>query len=636
MAQPHAQLPVAFPELTAAPVPSAHLTATLAGRRVGLSQRPVRQHRSPYLNTARRPHLSGELNDKSRLVGRLVGTAAVVLMAFATAAADEDSTADAAGAPVEATAISTGTPDGNEVTARVDELIRRGWDDFAVRPASEATDGEWCRRVYLDVLGRIPTVAETNRFVDSRDVDKRTALVDWMLTSDEGLAQYARNWSTIWTNLLIGRTGGMDRRSLASRTGLEQFTRRAFATNMPYDRFVTELVAANGMNKPGEEDYNGAVSFLLDHLADNAIQATAKTSQIFLGVQVQCTQCHDHPFNEWKQDQFWGMNAFFRQTRPLRTREGQEIVRVRLEDQDFPGESGSPDQADIFFELRNGISRIAYPTFIDGTTIDPSGYVDEVNRRDELARLMTTSSYLPRAIVNRTWEHFLGYGFTRPVDDMGPHNAPSHPELLDYLADRFVASGFDLQQLIRWIVLSETYSLSSRGDNKDSADNPSAGTLPLFSRFYLRQMRPEELYESLRVVTDPAAATGSLGIAGNAAQERERWLRQFAIALGTDDDEETTTFNGTIPQTLMMMNGALTTNACRCAPGTLLHTIATSGASDRDKLDELYIAALSRTPTKGEVDAARAIWASRRGNTQQAYEDIYWALLNSSEFLLNH
>jgi hypothetical protein len=524
----------------------------------------------------------------------------------------------------------------SEVIARIDQLIRQGWSDFEVKPSSQATDGEWCRRLYLDLLGRIPTVDETRRFVASRADDKRAKLLKWMLTSDEGLPQYARNWSTIWTNLLIGRTGGTDRRSLVNRDGMAQFTRRAFASNMPHDRFVTELVGANGMNKPGEENYNGAVSFLLDNLEDDAIQATAKTSRLFLGVQVQCTQCHDHPFNEWKQDQFWGLNAFFRQARPLRTRDGREIVRVRLEDQDFAGESGNPQEADIFYELRNGISKIAFPTFLDGTTIGTVGYVDTVNRRDELARLMATSTYLPRAMVNRTWEHFLGHGFTSPVDDMGPHNAPSHPELLDYLSERFVETGFDVQRLITWVVLSEPYSLSSRGTKKNDDDNPGAGGPPLFSRFYMRQMRAESLYESLLVATDPAAATDSPGMAPAAAQTKGRWLRQFSIALGTDENDETTTFNGTIPQTLMMMNGPMVRRATKCEPGSFLHSVVKGNESEREKLNLLYTAALGRTPTKSEVDQARKLWTARQGDGVEAYQDIWWVLLNSSEFLLNH
>src|SRR6185295_3865726 len=144
--------------------------------------------------------------------------------------------------------------------------------------------------------------------------------------------------------------------------------------------------------------------------------------------------------------------------------------------------------------------------FVDGTKIDPSGEIGDVNRREELARLIVKSEYFSQAIVNRTWSHFLGYGFTRPVDDMGPHNPPTHADVLERLSRELVAHNYDLRKLYRWIVLSEPYALSSRAavappGNTKVVDDPDAGTAPLFSRFYLRQMRPEELFESLRVMT---------------------------------------------------------------------------------------------------------------------------------------
>ncbi len=326
-----------------------------------------------------------------------------------------------------------------EIIASIDAAIRQGWKDAGVTPSPVATDGEWCRRVYLDVLGRIPTVDELTAYVASKDkgAARRRALVDKLLDSDKYAEEYARDWTAIWTNLLIGRPPAQrDRRRLVNRDGMQQWLRRAFLKNKSYDAMVYELVSATGSSKPGEEGYNGAVNFLLDNLQENAATATAKTARYFLGLQVQCTQCHNHPFNEWKQDQFWGMNAFFRQTKALRTFAGrnQEIDSARLENEDFPGESNkNPKDAEIYFELRDGTTRVAYPTFVDGTQIDHSGYADEVNRREELAKLIVKSDYLGKAIVNRMWAHFLGYGFTKPIDDLGPHNAPSHPELLENL-----------------------------------------------------------------------------------------------------------------------------------------------------------------------------------------------------------
>ena len=204
------------------------------------------------------------------------------------------------------------------------------------------------------------------------------------------------------------------------------------------------------------------------------MQATAKTSQIFLGLQVQCTQCHNHPFNDWKQNQFWEMNAFFRQTRAIRRQEmNRDVTTVDLKNQDFAGEDNRPDEAVLYYELHNGKLQAAYPVFVDGTKVKSSGYLQEVNRRSELAKLIVASEYMPKAIVNRMWGHFLGYGFTKPVDDIGPHNAPTHPELLDALGLQFRENSFNLKELIRWIVLSEPYGLSSKYNATNVKDDPA-------------------------------------------------------------------------------------------------------------------------------------------------------------------
>jgi uncharacterized protein DUF1549/uncharacterized protein DUF1553 len=525
-----------------------------------------------------------------------------------------------------------------DVIKFIDEQIRKGWADAEVTPSPAATDNEWCRRLFLDVLGRLPTVGELQKFVTDKGRDKKQALVDRLLDSDEYVEEYARNWTTIWTNLLIGRPKSArdEARDLVDRDGMQQYLRRNFLTNKPYDKFVFELVSATGANKPGEEGYNGAVNFLLDNLQENAATATAKTARYFLGLQVQCTQCHNHPFNDWKQDQFWGMNAFFRQTKALRDFQGREIASARLENEDFAGEGGDPKEAEIYYELRNGILQVAYPTFVDGTKIDPSGYADEVNRRQELAKLVTKSEYLGKAIANRMWAHFLGYGFTKPIDDLGPHNAPSHPELLDYLGKQFSAQGHDLRRLIRWITLSEAYSLSSRFGGKvakNKTDDPSLGVKPLFSHFYVRQMQAEQLYESLLVATQAEKTQSNY-----ADQEKSKgdWLRQFTLAFGTDEGDESTTFNGTIPQALMMFNGELIKKATSAEAGTFLYKVATGDLKPHARIDYLYMAALARRPTSKEMKIANELLAARNGNAAAAMQDIWWAILNSNEFILIH
>ena len=544
-------------------------------------------------------------------------------------------------------ALSTSATSDRDVIAFVNAALKSRWKESGVRPSPPATESEWCRRVYLDLIGRIPTIDELEAFLVDTDSktgarDKRAKLVDRLLGEgpkgdDRYLETYARYWTTLWTNLLIGRTGGMEPNSPINRQGLQQYLRRSFLANKPYNRLVYELISAQGANRPVDAAdnataYNGAVNFLLAQTQEKATPATAKTAQLFLGMELQCTQCHNHPFNEWKQNRFWELNAFFRQMREERTMEGNQLKAVRLIDSDFAGEGGDPREAEVYFELRNGVMQVAYPTFVDGTAVDPNGLVSVVNRRQELARLVSRSTELKLAIVNRMWSHFLGYGFTKPLDDLGPHNPPSHPDLLARLADEFGNHGYDLKRLMRWIVLSDAYALSSKFGSKlgNSDDDPTMGTPPLFSHFYLRQMSAEQLYESLLVATGAHRTD-----ARYEEQQRlkDRWLEQFAIAFGTDENDEATTFDGTITQTLVLMNGELTRNATSGETGSFLSQL--SPKAER-ALNELYLAALARRPSRGEVQVANNLLMAQSGNTKTALEDIWWALLNSSEFIFNH
>ncbi len=529
-------------------------------------------------------------------------------------------------------------------TALINQRVRDAWTDQQLRPSGEATDGEWCRRVFLDVVGRIPTVKELQAFVESRSEDKKRELVDQLL-GDEYLEEYARNFTTVWTNLLIGRTGGANRRSLADRSGMQQYLRRSFQRNKSIDRMMEELVTATGSCRPGDEDFNGAANFLADKMAENGVQATAQTAKIFLGTAVQCTQCHNHPFNEYKQNQFWELNAFFRQTRIQRQSTDQNNRRVaKILSRDFAGEGGDPTKAELYYELRNGKLKVAYPVFVDGTALadkyadrgedyGDSGYLSDIDRRQELADLIRESPQFPQAIVNRFWGHFLGYGFTKPVDDMGPHNSPSHPELLDELGVAFRKSSFNIKSLIRWIILSEPYQLSSRASKYNRADDPALGSKPMFSHFYLRQMTAEQLYESLLVAT---RADESLSY-DQRERVKQRWLGQFNTAFGNDENGESTTFNGSIPQALMLMNGDMIKRATSNDEGSFLYRIAwNQKLSGAEKVRYLYQASLARAPARDELKVCNRLLASRKGDMTESLQDIWWALLNSNEFIFNH
>lgn len=502
-----------------------------------------------------------------------------------------------------------------ELVDFINQQIRAGWQENVLTPSEVAEDTEWVRRVHLDIVGHVPDLETVEKFLADKSKDKRTKLIEQLL-DDPG---YVRNFTAIWTNNLIGR--GTPRR--VSRKGLEKFLRESFAKNRAWSDIVVDLLSAEG-----HFEENGAVNFLLAHLNDGAVPATAISARLFLGVQVQCTQCHNHPFNDWKQDQFWEFNSFFKQAVKVEHEKYNE--KTGRMDFDYAELKSKDFEGPVYFERRNGLMQVAFPKF-EGVEVDPGA---KTNRRKALAKIVTTGEHtlLADAMVNRMWGHFFGYGFTKPIDDMGPHNSPSNPVLLERLSSEFVKSGYDLKQLVRWICNSEAYNLTSQFNSKNQSDNPPAGETPMFSHLYVKSMTAEQLYDSLIIAT--AAHRSGRSSWEQAESQRQKWLQQFVIAFGTDENDEGSSFDGTIPQALMMMNGELIQNALNGAKGSLLNTVLSGKGKDIDKIKLLYLATLSRYPSSREVQAARKVL---RGDSRlEAFQDLYWALLNSNEFIFNH
>ena len=566
-----------------------------------------------------------------------------------------------------------------EIVAKINGFVKQGWSDSSVTPSERADDGEYARRVSLDIVGHIPAYQRLVQFLNDSSPDKRARLVDELLDDPD----YAEQFSTIWGNLLIGRAN--NRRT--NRGVLERWIKRQFEKNARYDQFVYDLISAEG-----NSEQNGAVGFLAAHLNENAVPATAITARLFLGLQVQCTQCHNHPFNDWKQSQFWGMNAFFRGTRR------QGMGNAQRNDFDL---TDNDAESIVFFEKRSGIMEAITRQFVDGTLV-----VGESNDspRKQLAKLVIDPSkpYLGRAAVNRMWAHFLGSGFTRPIDDMGPHNPPSHPELVDYLAHEFQAAGYDQKRLIRWIAASDAYNLTSRFHSRhdpaplapalrgegqgvrgssartptteetagetatgNTADDPASGQTPLFSHVYVKPFTAEQLYDSLLVATEAHKAGRNFE---QSEKQRDEWLGQFVRTFGTDENDEASSFNGTVPQALVMMNGELVRNALSGANGSFLRRVLEGTVSKPDdatdktksprttasapqpkltgikppktipqKIEVLYLTALARKPSPAELSALdKAFHNSGNRDPILGLQDVFWALLNSNEFITNH
>jgi hypothetical protein len=512
-------------------------------------------------------------------------------------------------------AASTGTKAKAKLDF-IDERLREAWEQASIKPSPLATDEEFLRRVYLDLIGRIPNTDEAMAFLQTKESGKRQKLVIRLLEHPD----FAKNFANLWTVLLIGRkTRDRD----VDRGGLSAWLRKQFNGDRPWNEVTYDLITAKGSNKE-----NGAVNFPLAHLEFGAVPLTSITTRVFLGQQIQCTQCHDHPSNDWKQADFWSINAFFK---GVKKHEVKTVDASGAEVADHFELDDEPTDAFASFDKRNGLVGIAFPRFLDGRKISQGR---DVERRVELGKFIADpkNADMAKAFVNRMWGHFLGRGFVHPIDDFGAHNPASHPELLDELAREFMNSGFDVKALIRWITSSQAYNLTStmtKGNEKDET---------LFSHMALKPMTLEQLFDSL------LTATSAHKTAGGDSDDRKRddWLKKFVVVFSTNDEgEEGSNFQGTIPQALMMMNGDLMEQAVGGKRGSFLANLLEQAQMQRRTppvlfmVNHLYLAALSRPPTARERTMADR-FLSNNPDTINVLEDVFWALLNSNEFILNH
>lgn len=518
---------------------------------------------------------------------------------------------EAIGTPI--ASVSPRIVDDAAIVSTIDKLIARAWAENQVQPAKRADDYEWIRRLSLVLTGSISSSEDVAEFVGSKSPSRRQLLAE-SLTLE---AATADNLAGIWTNLLIGRSEkqGVDRESL------RQFLTAQFAENKSWMETACRLIAAEGRN-----DEQGETNFLLAHLNAQATPATAVTAKLFLGHQVHCTQCHDHPFvRERGQQEFWALNAFFKTS----VRKPAPDSRAWILTQD--GEAGM-----TFYENRRGQQIAVLPEFA-GETVD-----SDVSRRTELARILQEKgqSEIARAMVNRIWAMFFGYGFTNPIDDLGPHNPPSHPELFDHLIESFIAADFDVRRLMRWLAMTEAFGLSSiPTESVSDIDQPERGTLPLFSRAYPRPLGPEQVYDSLHAAINSVAGSSDSRMIW---QHRSTWVGQFVRSWGNDENEETLAFDCNVAQALLMMNDRDLEQAIPAAVEAILAMPDRNSANPDRRLLDLSMAALNRQPTENE----RSVFRTRirtlsktmtaRDALRSATEDMFWAYLNSAEFSSVH
>jgi hypothetical protein len=499
-------------------------------------------------------------------------------------------------------------PPASSVANLIDREINRRMQREGVKASPICDDSEFVRRAYLDLTGVIPPVEKVKDFLANRDTDKRAKLVDELLASP----QFGRHMAAVWSGLLLPRS--VDNRKV-QRQPLMEWLARGFNENKSWDKISSELVTATGT-----QDQNGAVTFFLINDSPNKITDTV--SRAFLGVQLQCAQCHNHPFTSWKQDEYWGMAAFFLKVKPTVNPKAAQKKGIPVGITEFgkakgKGKKKLPDSA-----------RIVPPRFLQGDRPDMN---PTQPYRPVFAQWMASADnpFFARAMVNRTWAHFFGRGLVSPVDDMHEGNTPSHPELLAALAEKFKQNEFDLKQLIRGICASQSYQRTSRPSEGNREDSE------LFSHMAIKSMTPEQLYDSLAVVVGERAfnAKGFGGKKKNLAKGPLRSPReQFLAFFRTADDPDPTEYHGGIPQALRLMNSPQTVPA----NARLLNQAMERSKSPEEIIEHLFLGTLSRRPSVEETARLTAYVRRDSDQPRAGYADILWALLNSSEFLFNH
>jgi hypothetical protein len=532
-------------------------------------------------------------------------------------------------------------PDGAAQVAYINEEIRKKWQETKIKPSPRCSDYEFIRRASLDLIGRIARPAEIAKFMSDPPAKRRSLLIERLIDSDE----YSKNWANLWTVWLMTRSGAFNPTLKIYHEQMHVWLDEQFANkDLQYDKLVSELLTASG-----KTNENQAVNFILTHLGepiqDNPLEngrydmvpITSRTTRMFLGLRTQCTQCHDHPFNDdWKQADFWGVNAFFRQVdapkgRPMGRRNQMMTGQLELVDNPELNAEGM-----IYFERRNGVVLPTKSVFLDGRVKMPEIGKDNT-RRKELARFIIKSDYFAKAFINRMWAHFFGRGLTKVFDDFGEHNPVSHPELLDKLAADFKKYNYRPRDLLRWICNSQAYGLSSVANETNDKEDAE----PYFAHMQLKAMSPEQLFESLMVATAPKVADNRM----EKKKLRDSWMKRLVDNFGDDEGNEAT-FNGTVVQALLMMNGDDINRAITDPKtGTVAGVVKRYRTRPREAMRSLYIAALNRPPTTAEYERvlSRRVIAMPRVLVRDSgkfytefYQDLFWALLNSNEFILNH
>ena len=494
----------------------------------------------------------------------------------------------------------------------IDEHAKAKFRELGLEPSALCDDATFVRRAFLDAIGGLPTVEETRAYIESTDPKKREQLIDRLLglTGDPALDiyndRYAAYWTLKWSDLIRNNSKTVGEQGMWA---LYNWIRESFRTNRPFDEFVSEMVTAKGSIY-----MNGPANYF--RINTNSSTLTEATAQLFLGVRLECAKCHHHPFEKYSQADYYGLAAFFSRVGSKNSEEfglfGREsVVIVRTS-----GEVSHP---------KTGKRMI--PTPLDGEPID-----DPLDRRIPLAKWLTSkdNELFARSVVNRYIGYFMGRGLVEPIDDMRSTNPPSNVPMMDALAKDFADNDFDLKHLIRAIMTSRVYQLSSNATPSNEAD------YRFYSHYRVKRILAEPLLDAIDQVTGVQTKFKSLPVGTRAidlpdAEYPNLFLKTFAKPRRASVCECERSPDENLAQALHTLNGEILAKKIADKNGIVTKLIQEEKPHE-EIVRELYLTALCRLPSQAEVDLSHE-FLKEITEPQQCYEDLLWALINSKQFL---
>lgn len=502
----------------------------------------------------------------------------------------------------------------------VDEHASAKFRELGIEPSPLCDDPTFLRRAFLDASGSVPTAAETDAFLQDTDPKKREKLVDRLLglTGDPNLDiyndRYASYWTLKWADLIRNNSNNVGDQGMWA---LHNWLRNSFLTNKPFDKFVTEIVTAKGSIYS-----NGPANYF--RINKNSSELAESTAQTFLGVRIQCAQCHHHPFEKYSQADYYSFAAFFSR---IGTKNSQEFGLFGRETVVMVRSSG---------EVRHPkTGKNMPPTPLGGEPVE-----SELDRRIPLAEWLTSKEnrLFARSIVNRYMSYLLGRGLVEPVDDMRATNPPTNVAMMEALTDQFIESGFDVKQLIRTIMTSRLYQLSSQPTPENLADTK------FYSHFLVKRIPAEPLLDAIDQVTgDPTKfqnlPPGTRAIDLPDAEYPNYFLNTFAKPRRVSVCECERMPDENLSQALHTLNGDILTNKIAAGKGRIAELLKEKSENEQignaEVVEKIYLSALNRYPTSEEQSAVEE-FLKTYPSEKECFEDLLWALINSKDFLFVH